>query len=118
MFNGCLFCRLLFFSDWGSYPRIVQSRLDGSERINLVAPYDKFEASSEVRLNNVGIKAPYGLAVDQDENMLYWCDKDLDIIERVNLTSHERKIILSDHLTDCVAIDVFGGHIYWADQCV
>ncbi|XP_070183011.1 low-density lipoprotein receptor-related protein 1-like [Littorina saxatilis] len=107
----------LFFSDWGAYPRIVMARLDGSKRTDLVAPSDNATRSKEMRMNNnQGIKAPYGLAVDQMENMLYWCDKDLDIIERVNLTSRERRIILSTNLTDCVSVDVYGEHIYWADQ--
>ena len=64
-----------------------------------------------------GIDAPYGLAVDYSEDYLYWCDRNLDIIERVSIVSGLRTVISTD-LTDCVAIDVFEGFVYWADAYV
>lgn len=112
----------LFFSDWGSSPRIVRTRLDGSERIDFVSPHSPTDngpsgRTGELRLKkDQGIQAPYGLAIDYEENMLYWCDKTLDLIERVNISSGERKVIISSNLTDCVSVDVHGDYIYWADQ--
>ncbi|KAL8579462.1 hypothetical protein ACOMHN_026827 [Nucella lapillus] len=111
----------LFFSDWGSYPRIVRTRLDGSERIDFIAPKPVSDVVPSGRTKNLqlqkkqGISTPYGLAIDYEENVLYWCDKSLDIIERVNISSHHRQVIVSTNLTDCVALTVFGEHVYWAD---
>lgn len=41
--------RYLFWTEWGQYPRIERSRLDGSERVVLV---------------NVSISWPNGISVD------------------------------------------------------
>jgi hypothetical protein len=111
----------LFFSDWGSTPKIVRTRLDGSERVDLVTQTSATaDRTDDLQLNSSqSISAPYGLAIDYEEDMLYWCDKNLDIIERVNITSGERKVIVSTRqtsITDCVSLDVFGDHIYWADM--
>ncbi|XP_076445601.1 prolow-density lipoprotein receptor-related protein 1-like [Babylonia areolata] len=112
----------LFFSDWGTYPRIVQTRLDGSERVDFIAPMPTIDIAPSGRTVDLhlqkaqGISAPYGLAIDYEEDMLYWCDKALDIIERVNISSREREVIIKTNLTDCVAVSVFGDHIYWADM--
>ena len=111
----------LFFSDWGSSPRIVRTRLDGSERMDFVSPVatsdpDPSGRTGDLWLKNQSIKAPYGLAIDYEENMLYWCDNKLNLIERVNISSMERKVIISTNLTDCQSVDVHGDHVYWADS--
>ena len=111
----------LFFSDWGSSPRIVRTRLDGSERIDFVSPVatsdpDPSGRTGDLWLKNQSIKAPYGLAIDYEENMLYWCDNKLNLIERVNISSMERKVIISTNLTDCQSVDVHGDYVYWADS--
>lgn len=72
--------------------------------------------TGELWLQNQSIKAPYGLAIDYEENMLYWCDNKLNLIERVNILSMERKVILSTNLTDCQSVDVHGDYVYWADS--
>ena len=109
-------CSYLFFADWGSFPRIVRTRLDGSERINFVPSLrPAVKVSSGPTVDTRPIKKPYGLAVDYEENMLYWCDKTLNLIERVNITSMEREVIISANLTDCVSVDVYGDYVYWAD---
>ena len=67
-----------------------------------------------ISFSGPSISAPYGMAVDYEENMLYWCDKNLNFLERVDLTSYQRKIILRN-MTDCVSVDVYKQHVYWAD---
>lgn len=44
-------CRYLFWTEWGQYPRIERSRLDGSERAVLV---------------NVSISWPNGISIDYE----------------------------------------------------
>ena len=94
----------MYFADGGSNPKIVRARLDGSQR-------EDFVFSTKER----PVKAPYGLAIDYETNDLYWCDKDLDIIERVSPTG-ERHVVLPNNLTDCMSMDVHGDYIYWADR--
>lgn len=43
--------RYLFWTEWGQYPRIERSRLDGSERLVLV---------------NVSISWPNGISIDYE----------------------------------------------------
>ncbi|XP_041374230.1 low-density lipoprotein receptor-related protein 1-like [Gigantopelta aegis] len=89
----------MFFGDWGAKPKIVQARLDGSDRKDFIS---------------TNIKAPFGLTVDYDTNHLYWCDKDLDVIEKVDIMSGKRKVLVQK-LADCMALTIFEKHIYWAD---
>ncbi len=51
--------RLMFWTDWGSYPRIERAHLDGSGRVAIVS-------------NNLDY--PNGLAIDYELERLYWCD--------------------------------------------
>lgn len=49
--------RYLFWTEWGQYPRIERSRLDGTERVVLV---------------NVSISWPNGISVDYQVWMQAW----------------------------------------------
>lgn len=49
----------LFFSDWGSTPRIERADMDGEKRSRIITS---------------NIVWPNGLAVDKDKNHLYWTD--------------------------------------------
>lgn len=89
----------MYWSDWGINPRIERARLDGSER--------------EIFLNT-SIQAAYGMDIDYENNLLYWCDQRLNKIERVNLDTRERKVIMTN-LTDCVSLSVLGDYVYFAD---
>ncbi|XP_012944048.1 low-density lipoprotein receptor-related protein 1 [Aplysia californica] len=94
----------MYFADRGSYPRIVRARLDGSER-------EDFVVSTE----DMPVKSPYGLAVDYETDDLFWCDKDLNKIERVS-PAGERHTLLAINLTDCMSLAVYGDDVYYADS--
>lgn len=125
----CVYHRYLFWTEWGQYPRIERSRLDGSERLVLV---------------NVSISWPNGISIDykvcikvcvyvlsvmwhvqnqitrsdMQEGLLYWCDARTDKIERINLeTGENRELVLSSHNMDMFAVSVFEDYIYWSDRC-
>lgn len=51
IFQYLYFCRYLFWTEWGQYPRIERSRLDGSQRLVLV---------------NVSISWPNGISIDYE----------------------------------------------------
>uniref|UniRef100_A0A671R1W9 Low-density lipoprotein receptor-related protein 1-like n=1 Tax=Sinocyclocheilus anshuiensis TaxID=1608454 RepID=A0A671R1W9_9TELE len=91
----------LFWTEWGQYPRIERSRLDGSERVVLV---------------NVSISWPNGISIDY-KSLLYWCDARTDKIERINLeTGENRELVLSSNNMDMFAVSVFEDYIYWSDR--
>lgn len=132
----CL-CSYLFWTEWGQYPRIERSRLDGSQRAILV---------------NVSISWPNGISIDYEvqfpgvshdtgtadvasqhfvnfylnfysvfvciqESLLYWCDARTDKIERINLeTGENREVVLANNNMDMFSVSVFESYIYWSDR--
>ncbi|XP_071101709.1 prolow-density lipoprotein receptor-related protein 1-like isoform X1 [Haliotis cracherodii] len=90
----------IFFSDCGAKPKIVRAHLDGSNRTDWI---------------NTNIKAPFGLTIDYKSNLLFWCDKDLDVIESVDIVSKKRTVIYRN-LTDCMSLTVYENYVYWADS--
>ncbi|XP_029850375.2 prolow-density lipoprotein receptor-related protein 1 [Ixodes scapularis] len=104
----------IFWSDWGVPPKIERASLDGSDRVVLV--------NSSVQLIN-------DLAIDFDEDRLYWCDSRTDTIERVDLDGGNRETVFppaplgeedeggesSRPLQNPFSLVVHGSYIYWAD---
>ena len=79
-----LFCldfyyRKMYWSDWGSSPKIEQANMDGRARTVLVSS---------------GLSWVNSLALDFKNRLLYWCDAQLDKIERVDLQGNNRVLIL------------------------
>ena len=71
--------RKMYWSDWGASPKIEQANMDGTARTTLVS-------SGLARVNS--------LALDFKNKLLYWCDAQLDKIERVDLQGNNRVLIL------------------------
>ncbi|KAL3854930.1 hypothetical protein ACJMK2_014165, partial [Sinanodonta woodiana] len=92
---------IFFWADWGSEPKIEKACLDGSNRT--------------VFVSKINITTPYGLTIDYETNMLYWCDKSLDIIEKVDISTGDRSLIVHGNITDCMSMTVFKDYIYWID---
>lgn len=104
----------IFWSDWGVPPKIERASLDGSNRVVLV---------------NVSVQLVNDLALDFEEDMLYWCDSRTDTIERVNLDGMGREIVFpapsgaegddteDSHrpLQNPFSLAVHGSYVYWAD---
>ena len=57
---------------------------------------------------------PSGLAIDYDDDMLYWTDAVLEKIERSSLDGTNREVLITATIYP-FAITVFGNHIYWTD---
>lgn len=75
-----IFCRKMYWSDWGASPKIEQANMDGSDRTALVS-------SGLIWVNS--------LALDFQNRLLYWCDAKLDRIERVDLLGNNRLVVLN-----------------------
>ncbi|XP_037511191.1 low-density lipoprotein receptor-related protein 1 [Rhipicephalus sanguineus] len=104
----------IFWSDWGVPPKIERAALDGSNRIVLV---------------NASVQLVNDLAIDFEEDKLYWCDSRTDTIERVNLDGTGRETVFpppsgteeedaeDSHrpLQNPFSLAVHGTYVYWAD---
>ena len=69
----------MYWSDWGASPKIEQANMDGTARTILVSS---------------GLAWVNSLALDFRNDLLYWCDVQLDKIERVDLQGNNRVLVL------------------------
>jgi len=94
--------RFLFFTDWGSNPRIERSNLDGQQRTVLV---------------HDGIQMPVGLTLDHIREEVYFTDHHLNFIEVISYSGQNRRKILgnSHFLHGPGSIALFEQYLYWVD---
>ena len=57
---------------------------------------------------------PSGLAIDYDEDFLYWTDAVREKIERSDFNGQNREVLVTATIYP-FALTVFGNHIYWTD---
>ena len=93
---------MMYWTDWGSNPKIEQAAMDGTSRRVIVT-------------GNLGW--PNGLTIDQTTNLLYWADAKLDKIEVSGLNGGNRRLILSSAANiHPYGITVYQGMLYWTDR--
>jgi len=69
--------RLLYWIDYGQYPKIGKSYLDGTSWMPIVT---------------TGISQPRDLTVDMVTHDVYWVDARLDLIQKVSYSGGERQV--------------------------
>ena len=74
--------RYMYWTDWGTFPRIERAFMNGEDRMDLV---------------NHTLRWPNGLTIDHVYNKLYWADAWEDNIEVLDLETLKRKIVLSKY---------------------
>lgn len=94
----------MYWSDWGTYPKIERANMDGSSRTTLVS-------SGLIWVNS--------LALDFKKRLLYWCDARLDKIERVDLQGNNRKLIMDLSSRSAryhpFGLALFEDTLFWSD---
>ena len=92
----------MYWSDWGSLPKIEQANMDGTARTTLVSS---------------GLTGVNSLALDYQNRLLYWCDASLDKIERVDLQGNSRVLILdlSPNNLHPFGLALADNVLYWSD---
>lgn len=88
------------FTDWGEKPGIFLVTMDGRKRETLIDDH---------------IVWPNGLAADYPSNQLYWADAHLSKIERIDLATKKRTVIVSESASNPFSLSVFEKRIYWSD---
>lgn len=90
---------ILFWTDWGTIPKIERAFMDGERRIKVVTE---------------DLGWPNGLSTDTTETRIYWTDAKNQIIESCDYDGHNRRTIAKD-LPHPYGISVTLHHVYWTD---
>lgn len=90
----------LTYTDWGDHPGIYLVTMDGKKRETLI---------------DTEVVWPNGLAPDYQTNQLYWADARLSKIERVDLATRKRTVLLQEKDANPFSLSLFENRIYWSD---
>lgn len=92
----------MYWTDWGSEPKIERAGMDGTHRQAIVS-HD--------------MKWPNGLTLDLVLNKVYWADAKLNVISSCNFDGTGRQIVLfsTEFLRHPFSITTFEDWVYWTD---
>ena len=95
----------MFWSDWGSQPKIERAHLDGSGRRTVI---------------DSNIKWPNGLSLDRQAQRIYWVDGNLEIRSLQSIDyygAYERQVVSSEsgNLYFPFGAAFFNGFVFWTD---
>ncbi|KAK0162271.1 hypothetical protein PV327_008621 [Microctonus hyperodae] len=92
--------RILYWIDYGQYPRIGKCKLDGSEWAPIVTS---------------GVSTPRDLTIDPITHDVYWVDSKLDLIQKVSWTGGNQQVIRRN-LPNPMGVAIYGPNVYWVDR--
>ncbi|XP_055605814.1 low-density lipoprotein receptor-like [Uranotaenia lowii] len=92
----------MYWTDWGTSPRIERAGMDGTHRQVIV---------------NYEVKWPNGLTLDLVRKRVYWVDAKLNTIASCNYDGSKRSVVLysADYLRHPFSITTFEDYVYWTD---
>lgn len=92
----------MYWTDWGSEPRIERAGMDGTHRQTLITS---------------NIKWPNGLTLDLVQSRIYWVDAKLNLISSCDYDGSNRKVVLysSEFLRHPFSVTTFEDWVYWTD---
>lgn len=95
----------MYWSDWGTSPRIERAGMDGSHRQTIV----------ETRL-----QWPNGISLDLVARRVFWVDAKLRLIESADLDGGNRRIVVSSErlLDHPFSVATFEDSVFWTDRGV
>ena len=97
--KNILFCRFIFWSDWGSNPKIERSSMDGADRKTI--------------LGSDTLRWPNAVAVDQLLNRLYWVDSGNGYIASSDFDGKDVRQIITSNTVSSFGLAVFEGSLFW-----
>ncbi|KAF7989294.1 hypothetical protein HCN44_007968 [Aphidius gifuensis] len=92
--------KLLYWIDYGQYPRIGKSNLDGKNWMPIVTS---------------GISTPRDITIDFSTHDVYWVDSKLDVIQKVTWSGGNQQTIRRN-LPNPMGIAIYGNDVYWVDR--
>lgn len=93
--------RLMYWVNMVQPPTIESAEMDGKDRRTLIS---------------TSLGKPDSLFIDVKDETLYWADGVLHLIEYYDITSGNRKVLVSDQIVQPSGIAVFGKYLYWIDR--
>ncbi|XP_055643630.1 low-density lipoprotein receptor-related protein 8 isoform X2 [Toxorhynchites rutilus septentrionalis] len=92
----------MYWTDWGTAPRIERAGMDGTHRQVIV---------------NYEVKWPNGITLDLVRKRVYWVDAKLNVISSCNYDGTKRSVVLysADYLRHPFSITTFEDYVYWTD---
>ncbi|XP_069711784.1 prolow-density lipoprotein receptor-related protein 1-like isoform X2 [Phaenicophaeus curvirostris] len=92
---------LLYWSEVGSHPRLMEATMDGSRRHVLLAQ---------------GLGWPTALALDLPTWRIFWLDEKLGSISSARLDGTSVKVLQLDWVRSPFAVAVCEGQLYWSEK--
>ncbi|XP_077986932.1 low-density lipoprotein receptor-related protein 4-like [Glandiceps talaboti] len=92
--------RNMYWTDWGSVPKIEKSGMDGSMREIIVRK---------------DLQWPNGLTIDFTTERLFWIDGRLKVLESCDLFGNDRQMVREKGLGHPFSVTVFEDRVYWSD---
>ena len=89
----------MYWTDWGSSPKIEKASMDGSSREAIVSD---------------SLGSPSGLTMDYSTQTLYWTDPTLHVLGSCSYNGSNRMVI-SSTVTNPYGITVLQNTLYWGD---
>ncbi|XP_049287375.1 low-density lipoprotein receptor isoform X5 [Anopheles funestus] len=92
----------MYWTDWGTNPRIERAGMDGTHR-QVIVSYE--------------VKWPNGITLDLVRKRVYWVDAKLNVISSCNYDGTKRSVVLysADYLRHPFSITTFEDYVYWTD---
>uniref|UniRef100_A0A182NMV1 EGF-like domain-containing protein n=1 Tax=Anopheles dirus TaxID=7168 RepID=A0A182NMV1_9DIPT len=92
----------MYWTDWGTNPRIERAGMDGTHR-QVIVSYE--------------VKWPNGITLDLVRKRVYWVDAKLNVISSCNYDGSKRSVVLysADYLRHPFSITTFEDYVYWTD---
>ena len=91
----------MYWSDWGEEARIERAGMDGNNRSVL---------------HNTGLIWPNGITIDYENQIIYWVDAFLDILEYSNVDGTGRTLLKQDDpIFHPFSITLEKEFLYWTD---
>lgn len=92
----------MYWTDWGSHPKIEKAEMNGKRRVVLVSS---------------SLAWPNGLTLDQGKNRLYWVDASYDKLEYLDLNNNNRVTLITFQsvLPQPFGLTLVGDYLFWTD---
>ncbi|KAG1701225.1 Low-density lipoprotein receptor-related protein 2 [Nymphon striatum] len=92
----------MYFTDWGRFGnngKIYRATMAGNNKVAIIEK---------------NLTQPSGLAIDYEDEKLYWTDALREKIERSELNGTKREVLVTATIYP-FAITIFGNYMYWTD---
>ena len=92
--------RWMYWTDWGTPAKIERASMDGNNR---------------TVLHSSNLWWPNALAIDYDNQTLYWMDAAMDRLEQSQTDGSGRTLLSTAHIYHPFSLTFLQGQLFWSD---